>query len=92
MKADNECAQWAAAFLEKVALPLFRQSQGPDVHRPALSLSKKPRRVRTRRCEKSEICFFRRHVRRKKHFSARKCANYPLIIESIKNKTIVLFL
>ena len=43
-----------------------------------LSLSKKPRRVRTRRCEKDEICFFRRHVRRKKHFSARKCASCPL--------------
>ena len=45
----------------------------------AFQLVKKPRRVRTRRCEKNEICFFRRRVRREKHFSARKCARCPLI-------------
>ena len=45
-------------------------------------MSKKPRRVRTRRCEKNEICFFRRRVRREKHFSARKCASCPLKADS----------
>ena len=45
---------------------------------PCFTLPKKPRRVRTRRCEKNEICFLRRHVRRKKHFSAHKCASCPL--------------
>ena len=41
MKAGNECAQWAAAFLEKVAKPLFRQSQAPGRFVRALQLVKK---------------------------------------------------
>ena len=36
---------------------------------------KKPRRVRARRREKIVICFRPRHVRGRKHFSARKRAN-----------------
>ena len=42
----------------------------------------KPRRVRTRRCEKNGIRFFRRRVRREKHFSARKRAYCPLKADS----------
>ena len=37
----------------------------------------KPRSVRARRREKMEICFLRRHVRRRKHFSGRKCGICP---------------
>ena len=44
---------------------------------PPLSLSKKPRRVRVRRRESNEIRFFRRRVRRKKHFSPRKRGSCP---------------
>ena len=35
-------------------------------------------RSRARRREKMEICFLRRHVRRRKHFSGRKCGICPL--------------
>ena len=34
-------------------------------------------RSRARRREKMEICFLRRHVRRRKHFSGRKCGICP---------------
>ena len=62
------------------AVRSHKKKSGPQGR--SFSLSKKPRRVRTRRCEKDEICFFRRHVRRKKHFSARKCASCPLKADS----------
>ena len=67
-----------------------QQAQRPRALR--LSVSKKSRRVRARRREKIEICFLRRHkvncpegaregplggVRRRKHFSGRKCGICP---------------
>ena len=46
------------------------------------SLSKKPRRARAVRGKEIEICFRPRHVRGRKHFSARKRANWSSLTDS----------
>ena len=66
--------------LRGVALRLDPASltAGKAAQTGGLSVSKKPRRVRARRCESNEIHFLRRHVRRRKYFSDRKCGICPL--------------
>ena len=61
---------------------IFRiHKQGRRRTAPPLRLSKKPRRVRARKREEIEICFRPRHVRGRKHISACKRANRPLIAD-----------
>ena len=61
---------------------IFRiHKQGRRQTAPPLRLSKKPRRVRARKREEIEICFRPRHVRGRKHISACKRANCPLIAD-----------
>ena len=54
-----------------------RHKKVPAQRAGTFSVSKRARRVRARRREKIGICFLRRHVRRRKHFSGRKCGICP---------------
>ena len=70
-QAVKPCARQTASFSKK------RQSRFFDSFRRPLQILEKPRRVRARRREANKSRFLQRHVRRRKHFSARKCGLCP---------------